>query len=504
MDFLVKLTKLTIVLALVLGLAACGGASTPTTAPAAAPEQATQAPAAATEAPAAATEAPAAATEAPAAATEAPAAATEAPTAVDAGAPVTLRYANWNLGTEEENNIQRQMIAAYKELHPNVTIEIVDMSGEGGWDAILTSYAAKGELPDVFMANNVPLYVKNGWLANLNDLVKDDADWKDVPQVLKDAFTYNGTVYGVPAAQFVMGYFVNKDLFNAANLDAPEYGVSVDDFFKATTALNNVEKGVLGLDEMEFIEGWYPSTQDSKLKWFSFDGQKMNYNSAAFKAGIAKTAEMKPYTWQGLTDEQKTKFKSQGPWELFLNQESGVRWDASWAAPGYIQNATFDWDFIGIPGGNQALVADVMVISKTTANLQEAYNFAKWMSFSKEAYAKEAELAKAVNSAPKMPVSVDPDSIALYKSFVDKPGLLAALDNLDNSLIESLAKIVPGYINARWEGKPGIDIGDDKDVNMGFMFTNATTGRFKYEDYAAQLETFANKTLAEAAAEVNK
>jgi len=47
--------------------------------------------------------------------------------------PVTLKYANWNVGTEEENNIQRQLIAAYIALHPNVTIEFVDMSGDGSW-----------------------------------------------------------------------------------------------------------------------------------------------------------------------------------------------------------------------------------------------------------------------------------------------------------------------------------------------------------------------------------
>jgi hypothetical protein len=71
-------------------------------------------------------------------------------------------------------------------------------------------------------------------------------------------------------------------------------------------------------------------------------------------------------------------------------------------------------------------------------------------------------------------------------------------------MIESLAKIVPGYINARWEGKPGIDIGEDKDVNMWFMFNFANDGRYKYEDYAAKLEEFANKILADAAAEMNK
>lgn len=427
---------------------------------------------------------------------------TPEPTATEAPQPVTLRYANWNLGTEEENNIQRQLVKAYMEMNPHVTIEFVDMSAEGGWDANLNAYAAKGELPDVFMANNMPLYVKNGWVADLTDLVKDDSDWANVPQVLKDGVTYGDKVLGLPAAQFIMGYFVNKDLFEAANLDAPEYGVAPEDFFAAVTALNNPAKGILGLDEMEFVLGWYPHTVDPNLKWFSFDGTKMNYNSAAFKEAIAKVTELKPYTWQGLTDEQKANFKSQGPWELFLNQEVGVRWEGGWNLPNFVQNATFEWDFVGIPGGTQALVMDIMAVSKTTKNLEEAYKFAKWMTFSSEAYAKEAELAKAAGSAPKMPVAMDDASLALYREFVDKPGVNAALDNLDASLVESLAKIVPGYIQARWEGKPGIDIGEDKDVNMWYMFNFASEGRFKYEDYAAKLEEFANKILADAKAEV--
>jgi len=425
---------------------------------------------------------------------------TAEPTEEPAMEPVTLRYANWNVGTEEENNLQRQLIQAYMDAHPNVTIEFVDMSAEGGWDAVLTSYAAKGELPDVFMANNVPLYVQNGWLADLSDLVADDADWANVPQILRDSVTYSDQVLGVPAAQFVMGYFVNLDMYEAANLDAPEYGVSAEDFFDTAVQLTDVSQGVLGLDEMEFIMGWYANTQDNSLKWFSFDGTHMNYNSQAFKDAVAKAGEMKPYLWQGLTEEQLANFKSVGPWELFLNEEVGVRWDGGWSVPNYVQNATFEWDFVGIPGGTQALVEDVIVVSKTAANLEEAYNFAKWLSFSSEAYAKEAEIADAMGSAPKMPVSISDASLEIYKGFFDKPGILTALDNLDASLVESLAKIIPGYINARWEGKPGIDVGEDLDVNMWFMFNFANEGRYKYEDYSAQLEAFANQILDDAAA----
>jgi ABC-type glycerol-3-phosphate transport system substrate-binding protein len=429
---------------------------------------------------------------------------TAEPTEEPAPEPITLRYANWNLGTEEENNIQRQMIAAYTELYPHVTIEFVDMSAEGGWEANLTAYAAKGELPDVFAANNVPLYVQNGWLADLSSLTNADADWTNVPQALKDAFTYSGIVYGVPSAYFIMGYWVNQDLYEAANLDAPYYGMPVDEFMATAEALNNPDQRVLGLNEQEFVMGWYANTQDPNLKWFSFDGTHMNYNSAAFKAAVAMAGEVKPMTWQGLSDEQKANFISVGPWELYGNQEAGVRWDASWNVPGWVQNNTFNWDFVGIPGGTQALVFDMIGVSSTTANLQEAYNFAKWMSFSSDAWAVEAELSAAAGSAPKLPLSTDSALLEQYKTFVDKPGINAALANLDDSLLESLAKVVPGYINARWEGKPGIDIGEDKDVNMWFMFNFANDGRYKYEDYSAQLETFANQILDDAAAAIAK
>jgi ABC-type glycerol-3-phosphate transport system substrate-binding protein len=419
--------------------------------------------------------------------------------------PVTLRYANWNLGTEEENNIQRQLIKAYTDLNPNVTVQLVDKSDPNGqgWDALLTGYAAKGELPDVFMANNVPLYVQNGWLADLSEFVKDDADWANVPQALKNVVTYSDAIKALPAAQFIMGYWVNQDLYEANNLDAPYYGMPVDEFFSDVKAMNNIPQGQLGLDEQEFVMSWFASTQDSMLGYNSFDGEHMNYNSTAFKDAVAQAYDMLGYTWQGLTDEQKANFKSTGPWELFMNQEVGVRWDASWSVPSYVQNATFNWDFVGIPGGNQALVFDAMVVSDTSANKEAAYDFAKWMTFSKAAYLKEAELAKAMNSAPKLPVSVDDESIALYKTFVDKPGVNEALANLDNSLIESLAKVIPGYIQARWEGKPGIDIGENKDVNVWFILNEAISGRIKYEDYSAQLEEFANKILDDAKAQLN-
>ena len=110
-----------------------------------------------------------------------------------------------------------------------------------------------------------------------------------------------------------------------------------------------------------------------------------------------------------------------------------------------------------------------------------------------------------MNSAPNLPISIDAASLQLFKDAVaNKAGINKALDNLNNSLLESLAKVVPGYINARWEGKPGIDIGTDLDVNIGYMLDNAPSGKFKFEDYSSKLEDFANKIMTDAAAAIKK
>ena len=204
-----------------------------------------------------------------------------------------------------------------------------------------------------------------------------------------------------------------------------------------------------------------------------------------------------------LTDEQKTNCKSVGPWELLNNGEVGLKFEYSWSFSGLKQNATFNWDFIGIPGGNQAVVFDFIGVGKTTANLEEAYNFAKWMGFSPEGYAKRVEIAKAAGAVPNMPVAIDDASLAMYTEFFpDQPGIAAALGNLDSSLLESPQKVVPGFVNARWEGKTGIVIDGEEIQRIDWFWSYANFSKFKFEDYSAQLEEFANKVLADAKAEM--
>ncbi|MGL4338424.1 MAG: hypothetical protein ACRCST_16185, partial [Turicibacter sp.] len=77
---------------------------------------------------------------------------------------VEITYANWNLGTEEENNLERQMIAAYMEQNPHIQIRIADNIDTSKYVDSLTTAAAGGLLPDVFMLENIPRPLANEWL----------------------------------------------------------------------------------------------------------------------------------------------------------------------------------------------------------------------------------------------------------------------------------------------------------------------------------------------------
>ena len=138
---------------------------------------------------------------------------------------VTLRFASWALGTAEENNIERQMIAAFEESHPNIKIEIAEDITGSQWNDALATAAAGGSLPDVSLIATLPTAVSNGWALELSDLIEaDSADWNMVPESLRESGMYNGKSYGIPTSMHIAGIFMNTELFDEMNVTPLQYG----------------------------------------------------------------------------------------------------------------------------------------------------------------------------------------------------------------------------------------------------------------------------------------
>ncbi|MBS4218634.1 extracellular solute-binding protein [Bacillus sp. FJAT-49711] len=419
--------------------------------------------------------------------------------AVEKTENVTLSYANWALGTEEEQNLERLMIKAFEEEHPNIKIEVFEIAGD--WNEALSTAASAGEMPDVFSLSQLPIALSNDWLLDLTELTAADADFENVPEVVRQSSVFNDKVVAVPNAQHFLGYFVNKDLFNKANLDYPEMGASIEEFTKAVKDVTNVNEGAAGLTNPFSIPDWYPAAANPDMGWYTYNDGQYALDSKEFIAGVnlAKEITTNGYAYEVLTDDQKANFNGEDPSQVWLNGGIGMQWDGSWAISSLTENASFEFDFIGIPGGRTVITNDLLGVSKSTKHAEEAYQFAKYISFGKDGFMKRMEIAdkegKTVNT---LPVNTDPEIVDEYFSQLDVPGLRKAYDNLNEAILEPV-KTVPGYVQSRWEAPTGVKAGENENATIAQMIDSFVKGDLKVEDYAAQLNQLANEKSKEAA-----
>jgi raffinose/stachyose/melibiose transport system substrate-binding protein len=195
-------TLLSLVLTIVLVLAACAPSPTaapqPTTAPV---EEATTAP-----------------VEEP---TTAPA---EEPTKASSTEPVTIKW--WHISTAEEHKALWQKQADdYHAMHPNVTIEITVLDNEA-FKTKMTTVMQSGEPPDIFQSwggGVMNEYVNAGLMQDITPaLDADGGAWRNTfaPGAL-GVYAYKGKNYGVPWDMGMIGFWYNKDLFTQAGISAP-------------------------------------------------------------------------------------------------------------------------------------------------------------------------------------------------------------------------------------------------------------------------------------------
>jgi ABC-type glycerol-3-phosphate transport system substrate-binding protein len=86
---------------------------------------------------------------------------------------VTVTYGQW----DDENGTLRHIavIEDFNAVNPDIEIEMRPNPG-GNWHALVLTWIAAGELPDIFMGDSsyLPLYVESGGLENLRPFVEGE------------------------------------------------------------------------------------------------------------------------------------------------------------------------------------------------------------------------------------------------------------------------------------------------------------------------------------------
>lgn len=419
---------------------------------------------------------------------------------------VTLSVASWRFGTEEDNNLERQMIKAFMEKYPHINVEI-DESIADPWNDSLATAASAGNLPDVFEIANIPVSLTNDWLYDLSDIVANDEDFDKISESVKVSLSHGDSVIALPSGQHFLGYYVNKSLYDQANLNAPSYGMTIDEFSDSVRNVTDIKSGIIGLNQPFSLIEWYPVAANEEMGIYTYKDGQVNLNSNEFISGVnfANSLVSNNYVFTALTDDQKANFNGENPNEVWGQGDLGVMWDGTWALNWLGESSDFEWDFVGIPGGRTVIVNDFMGISKSTEHPEEAYLFTKFMTFGKEGFMKRLEIADANDiTLNTLPISTDQEILDEFFKRMDVPGILKAYENIDNGVV-NLPKTVPGYIDARWEAPTGVSLGDEiPNATIGQLIDASVRGEVKIEDYISQVNEMANQKLQEGSDAINK
>jgi multiple sugar transport system substrate-binding protein len=166
-------------------------------------------------------------------------------------------------------------------------------------------------------------------------------------------------------------------------------------------------------------------------------------------------------------------------------------------------------DFIGTPSWNTEgvnvnkipVVVDYIALGKGTEHRQEAYDFAKWMGYGADAYAKRLELAEAnpltaaLNFTPIVPREDLIDGFFdLYPQMTEFKKIVSEHQDF---ILESVGKNVPGYWNSRANAIfDVIQNSEGQDVNrsIGQAINDIYFGRLTLSDALQKgLNTIANQ-----------
>lgn len=179
-------------------------------------------------------------------------AATTAPTAgnsasaseTPADEPVTIKWALWDW---EATAYYKPLIDAYKEKHPNITVEYVDL-GSTDYMTMLSTQLSGGADLDVLTIKDIPGYsnlVKQNHLEPLQGYLSDNSIDKAKYGGTVEQIEVDGEVYALPFRSDFWVVYYNKDLFDKAGVEYPTNDMTLaqyDELARKMTSGSGAEK----------------------------------------------------------------------------------------------------------------------------------------------------------------------------------------------------------------------------------------------------------------------
>lgn len=186
---------------------------------------------------------------------------------------VTLDFTWW--GNDDRAERYQQLIDAFEEEHPNITIKGTFTDFPSYWEKRKTE-AAGGGLPDVWQFSDSYLreYGEAGLLLDL-DTVSDFIDFDAFDDALRGTGQLDGVQYSLPTGYSAWAVFQNDALLADAGVEPYEGGTSYEDYAKWMASVTEATGGAVygGTDVTQRIQNFENVLRAEGKNLYTDDGE---------------------------------------------------------------------------------------------------------------------------------------------------------------------------------------------------------------------------------------
>lgn len=373
----------------------------------------------------------------------------------------------------------RVALEEFNKVHPEIEVEIIISSGDGGATPTeLSKLAAGDNLPDVAMGvENFAYILSQGLAYPLDNLYAADPDKENALQAGINNYTYNGHLYALPYRIQFNGLLVNMDLFDTKNLDTPDYDWTIEEFMSlAKAATDSQYSGINILVSNDDTHALQTKLMGGMMEapyqmyGYNMDTHEFDFTSGAWTKAQDYIKELRAVPGlvsdelkepdkrnNGIADAYDNKFGGSADAlasgkVLFGNHNT---WETYWMAKKF----NFEWDIYPVPhaeGVEERIQTHIDYVFMTSAVTEEnaaaAYELVKFLSYSEEGcLARMKYVAENSETEPMYtPASSDPEVLKAYEdSELIPDGMKYMLntisENPEKIFIADANKLIPNF-----------------------------------------------------------
>lgn len=317
-------------------------------------------------------------------------------------------------------------------------------------------------LPDLIMFPSFADTYQKQYLYRLNDYLKEDEQFQELPQPLVAAVTVSDSIYALPLRYKMEGYFIRTADLKKQGLSVPSFGLSFTRFFSTIKTL--AKAGLVPAQALYQIPYWYPASQKDDFAWCGYQNKAFRFTDPVFRDGVSYANQL-----YAACPEQ-------------VSATPAIRYDSTQNLAA-LKQAGFD-AYLGIPGGKSVIDANYVGITRQSGHKKEAFALARFLSHHPDGI--QSRITAHADELTGIFPAARSAKLLSGLSWYSFTGLSDAADAIDEAFMLG-GDILPEY-QAAIEKRFLLSHDKTKVYSLEEVLRLAVSGELTFAKYAAELE----------------